>query len=115
MLKNRMQKCQNWLKEETKKIRASPLNVDEFVSQLQAVDLIEDNFTNVKEMLELSNHHFELFKSFDMLSKDDIKSIMINETYVQVNQLTNLIYDKILPNLPNQAMGWAQTLAREGG
>ena len=28
---------------------------------------------------------------------------------------SHLIYDKILPNLPNQAMGWAQTLAREGG
>lgn len=93
MLKNRMKECQTWLRTETLKISQSPENVDDFVNQLQAVDFIEDNFSYVKDLLELSNHHFELFKSFDMLSKEDIKQIQIDETYVQVNKLTSLIYD----------------------
>ena len=44
-------------------------------------------------MLDLSNHHFEIFKNYEMLSKEDIKQIKINETYMMINNLTGLIYD----------------------
>lgn len=58
------------------------------------VDQVEDVFDDYKEKLQLSDQLFTILRNIEgMLSREDINSIRIDETYQMSSVLTTIIND----------------------
>ena len=58
------------------------------------VDQVEDVFDDYKEKLQLSDQLFAILRNIEgMLSREDINSIRIDETYQMSSVLTTIIND----------------------
>ena len=55
--------------------------MDEYVSQIQCLEYIEDNYQDVKDQVELNDQIFQICERFDLPSREDKSSKFIDEIY----------------------------------
>ena len=70
-----------------------PSNVDEFVTQIQCLDYIEENYQAIKDKIELNDHIFQICERYNLPSRDDRQSRFIDDIYQLMSILNNAIYD----------------------
>ena len=70
-----------------------PSNVDEFVTQIQCLDNIEENYQSIKDKIELNDHIFQICERYNLPSREDRQSRFIDDIYQLMSILNNAIYD----------------------
>lgn len=81
------------MEEQIRTLKVFPTNVDEYVSQIQSLEYIEDNYQDVKDQVELNDQIFQICERFDLPSREDKSSKFIDEIYQLINTLNSAIYD----------------------
>jgi len=93
MVKSRIEKIRRWMEEQIRTLKVFPTNVDEYVSQIQSLEYIEDNYQDVKDQVELNDQIFQICERFDLPNREDKSSKFIDEIYQLINTLNSAIYD----------------------
>lgn len=58
-----------------------PSNVDEFVTQIQCLDYIEENYQAIKDKIELNDQIFQICERYNLPSREDRQSRFIDDIY----------------------------------
>lgn len=93
MVKRRIEKCRTWMQEQITALRKQPEDVDSFVTQIQCLEYIEDNYQEQRDRVELNDQIFRICERFDLPSREDKQSRFIDEVYQLMSTLNNAIYE----------------------
>lgn len=93
MVKARIESARAWMVQQIQKLKEQPSNVDEFVTQIQCLEFIEDNYQAVKDRIELNDRIFQICEQFDLPNREEKQSRFIDEVYQLITTLNNAIYD----------------------
>lgn len=93
MVKKRIERCRAWLSEQIEALKKQPEDVDSFVTQIQCLEYIEDNYQEQRDQVELNDQVFRICERFDLPSREDKQSRFIDEVYQLMSALNNAIYE----------------------
>ena len=74
LLRNRIKEYIEWLKQASIALRATNIQIDEFVKQQNALKLIEVSYPRYKNKIEILGIQFDILKenNFDIKKDDDL-------------------------------------------
>jgi Asp-tRNA(Asn)/Glu-tRNA(Gln) amidotransferase C subunit len=80
-LKERVDKVSEWIEEQIKLIKSPPEDVDGYVKQVQAIEFIDDNFMDQKDILDIENQKYTVALDEELIGREDKVKHNINRAY----------------------------------
>ena len=89
IIRQRIEAKKVWLTEQIRTIKKPPQKVHQYVTQIKALDYIDNNYSDVKEYIELNSRIFGLCVDYEIIGKEDKARRFLDEAYALTYRLND--------------------------